>query len=64
MTHPRSENIAISDVWWIEALVGIRLPFQLVPLFEKERARGKPDVNCAEQTLRNADVARLLWVDA
>jgi hypothetical protein len=64
MTHPRSGNTAGRDVWRIEVFVVIRLPFQIIPLFEKERACGEPDVNCAQQSLRNADVAMLLSVDA
>jgi hypothetical protein len=62
--HPLSDNTAKRNVWRIETLVVIRLPFQLVPVFENERARREPDANCAQQSLRNADVTRLLCVDA
>jgi hypothetical protein len=49
MTRPRSGSTAGSDVSRIEALVVIRLPFQLVPIFKKERAPGEPGVNYAQK---------------
>jgi hypothetical protein len=64
MTHTRLENTARRDVWRIEVLVIVRLSFQLGQLFEKETARGEPNINCAQQSLRNADVAIPLCVDA
>jgi hypothetical protein len=64
MIHPQSEITARRKVWQLEAFGVIQFPFQLVALFEKERGRGKADTNCAQQSLRNADVAILSWVHA